>query len=255
MTYASQPQSKLARSFVGFVNQLPFLATLALPFPRFLVNSLRFQYQFSPLSFIPMVTKLMTKPGQTLTKAASGDFSRFSKALIGTTMLYGAVQSRLQPNATDKWNEWKVGDKTIDILPYNPLAAYLFVGDIIARMYKGTFRGLNFKDISKVFAGTRAGTGVYIIDEAIRMSTGESKAGLKTFTDLVGKVAVQFLTPFRSYTDFYYANDPSYNAWKDTRTEYKVYDSLWEELIENSKSSITSNVKSIFDPTEFLPFM
>ena len=250
MTYASQPRSKIARSFVGLVNQLPFLATLALPFPRFLVNSLRFQYQFSPLSFIPMVARLMTKPGQTLAKAASGDFSRFSKAVIGTTMLMGAVQLRLQPNATDKWNEWRVGDKTIDILPYNPLAAYLFVGDIIARMYKGTFRGLNLKDISKVFAGTRAGTGVYIIDEFIRMGTGESKAGLKTLTDLLGKVAVQFLTPFRTYTDFYYANDPAYNAWKDTKTEYKVYDSLWEEFIENSKSSITANVKSIFDPTE-----
>ena len=250
MTYASQPQSKIAKHFVGLINQFPFLATLALPFPRFLINSLRFQYQFSPLSFIPMVTRLMTKPGKTVSKIATGDFSRFSKAVIGTTMLAGAIQSRLQPNATEKWNEWRVGDRTIDILPYNPLAAYLFVGDLIARIYKGTFRGLNFKEISKVFAGTRAGTGVYIVDEFIRMGTGESKAGLKTLTDLVGKVAVQFLTPFRTYTDFYYANDPTYNAWKDTKTEYKVYDSLWEEFIENSKSSITANVKSIFDPTE-----
>jgi len=248
MTYASPAKGKLSKAFVSLVNSLPFLATLAIPFPRFLINSLKFQYQFSPLSLIPSLMKLATKPKRFL----AGDVNEVVRSIMGSAMLYGAVQLRLQPYAGEKWNEFKVGDKTIDIIPYNPLAAYLYAGDLLVRTWKGTLRPSQYdlKQLSRVFAGTRAGTGVYLIDELIKISQGESKWGARTLTDLIGKVAAQFLTPFRTYADFYYANDPVNEAIKETRGDPIVYDSLWEEILEGSKRSIKSNVKSIFDPGE-----
>jgi hypothetical protein len=47
---------------------------------------------------------------------------------------------RKQDYAGEKWYEFKIGDRTIDTRPYNPLAAYLFVGDVINRLMDGTFK-------------------------------------------------------------------------------------------------------------------
>jgi hypothetical protein len=72
---------------------------------------------------------------------------------------------RKQDYAGEKWYEFKIGDRTIDTRPYNPLAAYLFVGDIINRYMSGTLRDIDLKDIITVFAGVRGTTGLYLFDQ------------------------------------------------------------------------------------------
>ena len=62
-----------------------------------------------------------------LKKLKEGDTSGLVKGLVGWGLFGTAMQIRDSKIAGDKWNELKVGDKTIDIYPYNPLAAYLFV--------------------------------------------------------------------------------------------------------------------------------
>jgi len=49
MTYAKQPKKgSVGEKFVGFINAVPFTFSLIVPFPRFLVNSLKFLYDYSP---------------------------------------------------------------------------------------------------------------------------------------------------------------------------------------------------------------
>ena len=40
LTYAATPEKGIGKAFVEFVNKIPFTLSLAIPFPRFLVNSL-----------------------------------------------------------------------------------------------------------------------------------------------------------------------------------------------------------------------
>jgi hypothetical protein len=128
-----------AAGFINLINKLPFALTSIVPFPRFLFNSLRFHAEFSPFGFLRFISKADKE------KFARGDTSGVSRALLGTGLIFAAMALRKQDYAGEKWYEFKIGDRTIDTRPYNPLAAYLFVGDIINRLYVWNFKRYRFK--------------------------------------------------------------------------------------------------------------
>ena len=204
-----------AASFINFVNKVPFSFSLAIPFPRFMMNSLRFHFDFSPLGFLNFLSR------SELSALAKGDTSKISRAVLGTAMLYTAYQIRHKPYAGEKWYELKIGDKTFDTRAYNPFAAYLFVADLLKRHKEGTIRGLDLKGFASVFAGTRAGTGLYLIDKLIDAFSGE-----KADTDpgeiaaqIGGNVLSTFLTPLQTYLDFAAENNPELGIVRDTRDD------------------------------------
>ena len=162
----------VAAEVIKTINRLPYVLTSIIPFPRFLMNSLRFHAEFSPLGFLRFLSR------KDRAKIAKGDTSGLSRALIGTAMLFAAMALRKQPYAGEKWYEFKVGDRTVDTRPYNPLAAYLFVGDVINRYMNGTLRDIDLKDIVTVFAGIRGTTGLYIFDQIVDYVTNtNAKSG------------------------------------------------------------------------------
>ena len=165
------PYERTAGKFIDFVNSLPFIATSFIPFPRFLMNSLRFHFDFSPIGILNFLNK-----GERAA-LARGDTSKLSRAVIGIAMLSSAYWLRGQPYAGEKWYEIKMGGKTFDTRAYNPFAAYLFVGDLFRRYENGTLRGLDVKGFASVFFGTRAGTGLYAIDKLIDLFSGEKVVG------------------------------------------------------------------------------
>ena len=61
-----------AASFINFVNKVPFSFSLAIPFPRFMMNSLRFHFDFSPLGFLNFLSR------SELSALAKGDTSTIS---------------------------------------------------------------------------------------------------------------------------------------------------------------------------------
>ena len=208
----------IAATVIQTINRLPFFLTAIVPFPRFLMNSLRFHAEFSPLGFLRFLSKTDRA------KIARGDTSGLSRALIGTATLFAAMALRKQDYAGEKWYEFKIGDRTIDTRPYNPLAAYLFVGDVINRYMDGTLRDIDMKDIVTVFAGIRGTTGLYIFDQIAdylaksNIKTGSEKF-VGTFKKFLGELLAGYLTPLQNVTDFMAEIYPEMRKSRDTSKE------------------------------------
>ena len=208
----------IAATVIQTINKLPFFLTAIVPFPRFLMNSLRFHAEFSPLGFLRFLSKTDRA------KIARGDTSGLSRALIGTATLFAAMALRKQDYAGEKWYEFKIGDRTIDTRPYNPLAAYLFVGDVINRYMNGTLRDIDMKDIATVFAGIRGTTGLYIFDQIVdylaksNLKTGSEKL-VGSFKKFLGELLAGYLTPLQNVTDFMAEIYPEMRKSRDTSKE------------------------------------
>ena len=208
----------VAAEVIKTINRLPYVLTSIIPFPRFLMNSLRFHAEFSPLGFLRFLSR------KDRAKIAKGDTSGLSRALIGTAMLFAAMALRKQPYAGEKWYEFKVGDRTVDTRPYNPLAAYLFVGDVINRYMNGTLRDIDLKDIVTVFAGIRGTTGLYIFDQIVDYVTNtNAKSGKEKliggFQKWVGELLAGYLTPLQNVTDVMAEIYPDMRISRDTSNE------------------------------------
>ena len=207
-----------AAGVINTINKLPFVLTSIIPFPRFLFNSLRFHAEFSPFGFLRFLSKADRQ------KIAKGDTSGLSRALLGTGLLFAAMALRKQDYAGEKWYEFKVGDRTIDTRPYNPLAAYLFVGDVINRYMSGTLRDIDLKDIITVFAGVRGTTGLYLFDQiADYVANTNVKAGkekvLGTVKKFIGELLAGYLTPLQNITDLMAQYYPEMRISRDTSQE------------------------------------
>jgi hypothetical protein len=197
-----------------------------MPFPRFMMNALKFQFDYSPAGFTrlfsPTTTRLFS-PTE-LKKIAEGDTGVLSKGLIGSTMLYGAYQFRNSENAGEKWYEGRLPDgKTVDLRPYFPAAPYLLVADLIKRAQDNTLdQAFETKDILQGLSGAqfRAGTGLYVTDQLLKDLSGAAgnldKA--KTIaTSWLADVGAGFLQPFSTFKDFYAQYDPEEAVYRDTK--------------------------------------
>ena len=216
--YKKGSYDAFAAGVINLINKLPFALTSIVPFPRFLFNSLRFHAEFSPFGFLRFLSKADRQ------KIARGDTSGVSRALLGTGLLFAAMALRKQDYAGEKWYEFKVGDRTIDTRPYNPLAAYLFVGDVINRYMSGTLRDIDLKDIITVFAGVRGTTGLYLFDQiADYVANTNVKAGkekvLGTVKKFIGELLAGYLTPLQNITDLMAQYYPEMRISRDTSKE------------------------------------
>ena len=210
-----------AYKFIQLANAIPFTVSLVLPFPRFLMNSLKFHIDFSPVGLIPFFTPTNFK------KMAKGDYSQLSKVAIGTAMLTTAYMMRKQDYVGEKWYEFKFGDRYIDVRPFNPFVAYLYVADLMIRAENGTIRELDLKGIASVFLGSRAGTGLYLIDKFIDHQTGNKPVEdkLQSAKVILGSIMSTYLTPLQTALDFMAENDPELAIVRDSRK-----DPLWGQI-------------------------
>ena len=202
-----------AGRIIKVINNLPFLLTNIIPFPRFLMNAIKFQYDYSPLGILSFLSK------GARAELSRGNTSVLSKATLGTGMILAGYALRNQPYAGEKWYEFKVGDRTVDTRGYNPFAAYLFLGDVIKRYQEGTLRNLDVKGIASVLFGVRGTTGVYIVDSLINYFT-DPKLNKEVIVDglqkLLGETLAGYLTPFQNFTDVYAQFFPEARAVKET---------------------------------------
>jgi hypothetical protein len=217
VTFADQPKyGTVAHAFVNFINKLPG-ATLAIPFPRFMVNSLKFFYDFSPLGILKLVSPTQLKA------ISRGDFSTISKAALGTAMLGTGYQIRKSEYAGEKWYEVQVEGKTIDLRPFNPFAAYLFVGDIIHRAKTKTLHQLKSKDIimGVLSANLRAGTGLFIVDKLLEGLVGldDPQKAVQRLKEFGGEVVGGFFTPLQQLKDVFAQFDKEERIVREKRLE------------------------------------
>ncbi len=217
LTFAATPKSDIARTFIDAVNKIPG-ATLAIPFPRFLMNSLKFFTDFSPLGMLRLLG-----PAERAAFAA-GDTKTISRALLGTAMLGAAYEFRGSEYAGEKWYEAKLPDgRTVDLRAYNPFAAYLFVGDVARRMKDGTLYRLEAKDVAMgvLSANIRAGTGLFIMDQMLKGLTdlGDPEKQTRAVKALAGETVAGFLTPLQQAVDLMAEYDDRLAVVRDRRDE------------------------------------
>ena len=198
---------------ISVINNAPFLLTNIIPYPRFLMNAIKFQYDYSPFGILSMLSK------DARANLSRGDTSVISKATIGTGLILAGYALRNQSYAGEKWYEFKVGDRTVDTRVYNPFAAYLFLGDVIKRYQEGTLRDLDTKGIASILFGVRGTTGVYVLDSLIdyfldpKLNKESIVSGLQK---LLGETLAGYLTPFQNFTDVYAQYFPEARAVKET---------------------------------------
>lgn len=222
-TYSAR--SEVADKFSEMLDKMGKVGTVArvvgttvMPFPRFMMNAMKFQFDYSPAGF----TKLLTEAERA--KFAKGDVSAVSKAIVGSAMLYGAYQFRNSENAGEKWYEGRLPDgRTVDLRPFFPAAPYLLVADVIKRAQDNTLdQAFETKDILQGLSGAqfRAGTGLYVTDQLLKDLSGASgnldKAKTIT-TSWLADVGAGFLQPFSTFKDFYAQYDPEEAVYRDTK--------------------------------------
>jgi hypothetical protein len=194
------------------------VGTTIMPFPRFMMNAMKFQFDYSPSGLARVFTPTEVK------KIAAGDTSTLSKGLIGSTMLYGAYQFRNSENAGEKWYEGRTPDgKTVDLRPYFPAAPYLLVADVIKRAQDGTLdQAFQTSDILQGLSGAqfRAGTGLYVTDQLLKDLSGAGgnlDKAKSIATNWLADVGAGFLSPFQQFKDFYAQYDPEQAVYRDTK--------------------------------------
>jgi len=233
----------IADYFIKLINRLPFTASLAIPFPRFIMNSLKFHAEYSPLGFFRYFSDGERQA------FAKGNTAGMSKAIIGSGMLLAAYNLRHQPYAGEKWYEFKIGNRTIDFRPFNPFAAYLFVADAMKRTKEGTLSNLDLKGFVNVFTGIRGGTGLYLIDRFIDGVTGVNpnvdvaKEINKIAGDTIGGLFVPLQTAQDAIAQFY----PEMAIVKDASGN-PIKDNIQKRLpLNNNLPPVVSSTSVIFD--------
>lgn len=218
-TYSARPKAdSFADLFVRTVEKGGLPLATVMPFPRFMVNAMKFQFDHSPAGFFKLLSKAERD------KFAKGDTSALSKAMIGSTLLYSAYEFRNSEQAGEKWFEAKTKDgKTFDLRPFFPAAPYLLVADIIKRAQDGSIDlAFTAKDVLQGLTGAqfRAGGGLYVADELIRdlSSAGTNTEKAKTIAkQWLANLAGGFLNPFQQFKDFYAQYNPEEAVYRDAK--------------------------------------
>lgn len=218
-TYSARPKpNSFADLFVRTVEKGGLPLATVMPFPRFMVNAMKFQFDHSPAGFFKLLSKAERD------KFAKGDVSALSKAMVGSSLLYAAYEFRNSENAGEKWYEAKTDSgKTFDLRPFFPAAPYLLVADIIKRSQDGSVDlAFEAKDILQGLTGAqfRAGGGLYVADELIRdlSSAGTNTEKAKTIAkQWLANLGGGFLNPFQQFKDFYAQYNPEEAVYRDAK--------------------------------------
>jgi hypothetical protein len=171
VTYAKQPETPLFREITNFITRNGL--TVAIPFPRFMFNSLELMGNYMGGASIPLTKKLMGQLPKG-TKLSAADRRRISRNLVGMAGVYAAYQARSTEDAPADYKELSVGDGTVmDTTPQFPLRQYLYLGEATKRLKDGTFDDFfNAKEFYETFLGTnvRVGVGNSIIEEVVNLA-------------------------------------------------------------------------------------
>jgi len=160
-------------SAINGIGAGPLRLTQVVPFPRFMANSIKWQYQHSPL---PAMKMLVSPKGWQ--EISQGNITPLIKSTTGTAMFASAYQLRNSEYAGEKWYEVRPSDEvnrmlgqapgaTLDTRAYNPFASMLFAADLLTRAKNGTLNNLSTRDVAMGIASVnlRAGAGMYVLDK------------------------------------------------------------------------------------------
>ncbi len=239
-TYQATPNTTAGKAFVSAIHSAPFLTTSLVPFPRFIMNALRFTYEYSPAYIFQGAARSFAKDAD--------NYEEIAKSLIGTGILAGAVAFRGSENAGENWYEYKMDDgRTFDMRPFFPAAPYLFFADLYVKAKNGdpVIGDRRFiADAIQALTGTqmRAGFGAYAIDGAIRDLLRDDQDAFQK----AGKITGNYISNlFSTYTIPLTAGQDIANTWlsPDDEVIARQTDSsnLFDLIVTKSTARIPMN--------------
>jgi hypothetical protein len=276
----------LGAKFIKFTEAVgPFggpIGTAAFPFARFMVNAIKFQYDFSLANSLGGIYRAFSsKHYEKLAKAAKtveekGKLNKkalaqmkearedIAQGVVGTAALAAAVKYR-QENQDVKFYEYRADDGTIgDLRPFFPLAPYLAIADAIVKITNK--EAFNVKEVISTVAGVQARTGTssFILEnfgetfiaplqeDGIGTPTTERVAEL--MGGYVGSLAGGFLTPARLVRDIQASYDTEAAVLRDAKptngigTDERFYSAL-KNVIVKDLPELSKQLPALESPT------
>ena len=216
-TYQRSPQNSVSRAFTQMVHSVPFVGTQFVPFPRFMMNAMRYTYEYSPLN-LGMYSDIL-EAGIDVTKRVTGgspndevvkSYEQAAKGLVGMAALSGATAFRMSEFAGDNWYEGRTDSGAkYDLRPMFPAAPFLFFGDLIARYLKNEPMFENKKIIQDAIqaltgAQFRAGMGLRVLESAVEeFNSGDPARAKKMAAEFAANTISTFTIPATVFQDTY----------------------------------------------------
>ena len=237
----------VAGSLIHAVNNTglgPFQATQILPFPRFMANSLKWQWEHAPLPL-----RMATLGLQDFRHARNGNMAPLAKSIAGTGLFLSAYQIRQSQPEGGKWYNMTVpesvanaiglesdpnGSYTFDTRPFNPFSSFLFAADLVHRANNGTLNQISPRDVAMgiMSVNLRAGAGLYVLDQFLDSITSvmDQNTPDQSHAELIGALAkggaeysaaawAGALVPFQMLKDVTAHFDESQRALKDQNAQ------------------------------------
>ena len=191
--------------------------TIAIPFPRFMANSIKWQLERNPLSVLRYMSKNQRQAFM------DGDVSGISKWITGNILFGIAYALRDSDYAGSSWEKAKAGETPaavlgieegaeISFLPYSPMAGMLFWAEYLKQGADEGIYAMSLSDIVKALTSSqlRAGLGLHALDSYITDTAtrhGDMDKVLAGAGEALGVYAQGFLTPLKQMSDVAKAMD------------------------------------------------
>jgi hypothetical protein len=221
--------------------------TVALPFPRFMFNSMELMGQYMGGASIPLSRKLTSILKPSMRGALTPkEREQISRNLIGVATMFGAYQYRNSEEAPPDYKKLKVSDGTeMDTTPQFPVRQFLYLGESAKRLMDGTLSTFfDGKEFLETFLGTnlRVGVGQSIFQDIANIIdsvdiTDSEKAG-KALLGPVGNYLSSWFVPFNQITD-------TQRALGFRGTEYKDFreDPVFEDFYASGEKALKKPFK------------
>lgn len=197
ITYAKQPEIQAFRSTATFITRNGL--TVAIPFPRFMFNSMELMGQYAAGASIPLTRKMASL----VSPSAKGpltakDRERISRNIVGMATVGGAIAYRSMEDAPAEFNMINSGDGTVmDTTPQFPVPQFLYMGEATKRLRDGTFsEWFDAKTFVETFTGSnfRTGTSNALLDEMAEFATGTDLSTDESLGRALGRTVGSYLS-------------------------------------------------------------
>ena len=219
---------KLAKGTIKAHQDMPFVVSGFMPFPRFVANQIKFIYQHTPLlGLLPLDKPIKGMSTKQYIR------EKLPKQMTGAMMFMVAYNWRLKQGETTNWYEFKDNNNNIvDGRPvYGPFSSFVLAADIIQRYQNGSMPATispYIRDALQATLGStfRAGMGLYSLDKLYTdLEGGEFE---KAAGEAIANIINTFTLPASALRDVYAQFDEDVRGIPETRNgEYNFLDVLW----------------------------
>ena len=242
---------KLAQQGIKAHQAAPFLVSSFMPFPRFVANQIKFNYEHMPIIGMLPLDRLSKKSIENISvkNAAKYYRERLPKQMTGALMLTAAYQWRaMQGPEETEWYEFKNNKgQIVDGRPlYGPFSMFLFAADIMYRYQNGMPRkrlAQHVRDGSQALLGSslRVGFGIYAIDKLFEEP--ESLVGWKSLAEGMANIVNTFAIPLNVVRDVYAQFNEDARGIPETRNgEINFVDILYSRMTRSLPKNFLSEV-------------